>query len=178
MNQNKPRLWSGVSSEGGHQKSVENDSWSSSWSGPLIRSEWQENMGPKRSLPPAPAPSLLLPFGHLQIPHQQEVWLLSFLLKGEHQNPRGMFHMKSCISFISYSYVYSAPPKYLHALHVWLHSSTRCHKPVWSAFTMTTLELGLPTTPSLMDSSLTPIKRFLDVLQRVPLVYFCCVCTS
>lgn len=52
-----------VSSERGHQKSGESDSWSSSWSGPLIRSEWPENMGPNRYLPPAPAPSLLLPYG-------------------------------------------------------------------------------------------------------------------
>lgn len=44
----------------GHQKSGESDSWSSSWSGPLIRSEWQANMGPHRYLPP----TLLLPYGH------------------------------------------------------------------------------------------------------------------
>lgn len=53
-----------VSSEGAHQKNGESDSWSSSWSGPLIRSEWQENMGPNRYLPPDPAPYLLLPYGH------------------------------------------------------------------------------------------------------------------
>lgn len=67
MNKTRPWLfWSGVcvSSEGGHQKSGESDSWSSSWLGPLIRSEWQENMGPHRYLPPTPAPSLLLPYGH------------------------------------------------------------------------------------------------------------------
>lgn len=51
MNKNRPQLFShGLrgSSRGGHQKNGESDSWSSSWPAPLIRSEWQENMGPYR----------------------------------------------------------------------------------------------------------------------------------
>lgn len=88
MNKTKPwLLWSGVcaSSEGGHQKNGESDSWSSSWSGPLIRSEWQENMGPHRYLPPVTAPSPAAPIWPLTSPSLTTLsipcWLLRTLLR-------------------------------------------------------------------------------------------------
>lgn len=148
MNKNKPQLfWSGVCeiSEGGHQKSGESDSWSSSWSGPLIRSEWQENMGPNR-YPPTPSTLLVAP-----------IWLLTRLTysspfrtlnetwdthKGTKINV--FLQLQSLMSLLLLS-----PPHCLSALHVLLLSfSTGCHKPVGC----------IQGFQNLMDSSLTPIK--------------------
>lgn len=177
-----PLKWGCVctSGRGAHQKIGESDSWSSSWSAPLIRSEWQESTGPHRYLPsccrtlpaapiwpltsPAPA-TMSIPF-----------WLFKPLLLPKWWTfQSGAFISIKSLAARRYTSTLSLlssrlrlwrplccppPPVFACPSRVAAPLSTRRHKPVRCVFTMTTWKPRLPTAPCLTHSGVAPVKCF------------------
>lgn len=169
-----------ASGGGAHQKIGESDSWSSSWSAPLIRSEWQESTGPHRYLPSCCRTLPTAPIWPLTSPTPATMsipfWLLKPLLLPKWWTfESGAFisikslparHYTSTLSLFS-SHLCLWPPlccpspsMFACPSRVAAPLSTRRHKPVRCVFTMTTWKPWLPTAPCLMHSGVAPVKCF------------------